>query len=113
VSELGDEEQEQELIARQLAEELSKLRVQDVVISSLVQVSSIAYRRLGLTAETAEQRDLEQVRLAIDTLNALVPVVERVVPPELVGQFRDEIANLQLAYVKAASGESPGGGEAA
>src|SRR4029450_10031632 len=38
-----------EELARQLAEELKKLRVEDVVIQSLVQISSIGYRRPGLT----------------------------------------------------------------
>jgi hypothetical protein len=35
-------------------------------------------------------------------MQALVPVLEDFLPPELIQGFRDQIANLQLAYAKAA-----------
>lgn len=89
-------------LAEQLAEELAKLRVEDVLVGALIQVSSIGYRRLGLTDETKDERDLEQVRLAIDTMRALTPVLENVVPDELIRDFNQSVANLQLAYAKAA-----------
>ena len=96
-----------EELARQLAEELKKLRVEDVVIQSLVQISSIGYRRLGLTAETKDDRDLGQVRVAIETMRALVPVLQQVVPGELGRDFESSVANLQLAYAKAATEAPP------
>lgn len=96
------EEQGQEAIARELAEELRNLRVEDVLVNTLVHVSSIGYRRLGLTEESSEERELPQTALAIETMQALVPVLEDFLPPELVQGFRDQIANLQLAYAKAA-----------
>jgi hypothetical protein len=89
-------------LAEQLAEELGKLRVEDVLVGALIQVSSIGYRRLGLTDETKEERDLEQVRLAIETMRALTPVLENIVPDELIRDFDQSVANLQLAYAKAA-----------
>ena len=89
-------------LAEQLAEELAKLRVEDVLIGALIQVSSIGYRRLGLTDETKEERDLEQVRLAIETMRALTPVLQNIVPDELIRDFDQSVANLQLAYAKAA-----------
>jgi hypothetical protein len=89
-------------LAEQLAEELAKLRVEDVLVGALIQVSSIGYRRLGLTDETKEERDLEQVRLAIETMRALTPVLENIVPDELIRDFDQSVANLQLAYAKAA-----------
>ena len=79
------------------------MRVEDVLIQTLVTISSIGYRRLGLTEDTREDRDLEQARLAIDTLRAVTPVLEQVVPAELVQQFAEQVASLQLAYAKAAS----------
>jgi hypothetical protein len=100
-----------EELARQLAEELKKLRVEDVVLQSLVQISSIGYRRLGLTPETKDDRDLGQVRVAIETMRALVPVLQQVVPAELVRDFESSVANLQLAYAKAAT-EAPAAPEA-
>ncbi len=97
-----EEELEQEAIARELADELRKLRVEDVVVNTLVHVSSIGYRRLGLTEDSREVRDLGQTALAIETMQALIPVLEDFLTPELVKGFEDQIANLQLAYAKAA-----------
>ncbi|MGH3006754.1 MAG: hypothetical protein ACRDOS_12835 [Gaiellaceae bacterium] len=57
-----EQEQEQERLAEELAEELRKLRVEDVLVNTLIQVSSIGYRRLGLTEDTREDRELEQAR---------------------------------------------------
>jgi hypothetical protein len=101
VSDVPSEERER--LARDLAEELRKLRVEDVLVNTLMHVSSIGYRRLGATGDTGEERDLDQVRLAIETMRALTPVLERFVPGELVRDFNSSVANLQLAYAKAAS----------
>jgi hypothetical protein len=103
-------EPDQEEIARELAEELRRLRVEDVLVSTLVQVSSIGYRRLGLTEDSREERDLPQTALAIETMRALVPVLEDFLPEELVTTFEDQIANLQLAYAKAAKEAGDGDG---
>ncbi len=93
----------EEQLASELAEELRKLRVEDVLVQALITVSSIGYRRLGLTEDTKADRDLEQARLAIETMQALTPVLERVVPAELVRDFQSSVANLQLAYARAAA----------
>jgi hypothetical protein len=97
-----DDELEQEQLARELAEELKKLRVEDVLVNALVHVSTIGYRNLGLTEESRDERDLEQTRLAIETMQALVPVLQDFLPEDLVSGFEEQIANLQLAYAKAA-----------
>ena len=93
---------EQEQLAREVAEELRKLSVEDVLVNTLVQVSSIAYRRLGLTEDSREERDLGQTSLAIETMQALVPVLEGFLDEAVVDGFEEQIANLQLAYTKAA-----------
>ena len=78
-----------EELVRQLEAELEKLYT----------VSSLGYRRLS-----EEQRDLEQARLAIEALRALLPVLEGSVAEELVRDFKQVTANLQLAYADAAKG---------
>jgi hypothetical protein len=102
----------EEEVARRLAEEFRNLKVEDVLVSVLIQISSIGYRRLGLTEETKEDRDLPQAKLAIDTMKALTPVLGQVVPADLVRDFEQSVANLQLAYATAASdmsrGQTPG-----
>jgi hypothetical protein len=95
----------EEQVARELAQELQKLKVEDVLISVLIQISAIGYRRLGLTEETKDDRDLPQAKLAIDTMKALMPVLGEVVPADLIRDFEQSVANLQLAYATAASSD--------
>jgi hypothetical protein len=96
------DEVEQARLAQELAEELRKLRVEDVLVNTLVHVSTIGYRRLGLTEDSRDERDLDQSRLAIETMRALLPVLQGFLPADVVSGFEEQIANLQLAYAKAA-----------
>jgi len=89
---------DEELVA-QLEEELKKLKVGDLLVQTLYTVSSLGYRKLA-----EEDRDLDQARLAIDALRALLPVLEGSVPEELVRDFKQVTSNLQLAYADAAKG---------
>ena len=95
--------EDQEQIARELAEELRRLRVEDVLLQSLITISAIGYRRLGLEPDTKDDRDLSQAKLAIDTMRALTPVLAEVVPEELVREFNQQVASMQLAYARAAA----------
>jgi predicted nucleic acid-binding protein len=88
-----------EELVRQLEAELQKLKVSDLLVQTLYTVSSLGYRRLA-----DEDRDLEQARLAIEALRALVPVLEGSVGEDLVRDFKQVTANLQLAYADAAKG---------
>jgi len=101
---------EEEQLAQQLAEELRRLRIEDVLIQTLITISSIGYRRLGLTEDTKSDRDLQQAKLAIDTMTALTPVLENVVPAELIRDFNQSVASLQLAYAQAAGEGADGEG---
>ena len=86
-----------EELVQQLEEELKKLKVSDLLVQTLYTVSSLGYRRLG-----AEDRDLDQARLAIESLRALLPVLESELGEEAVRDFKQVTANLQLAYADAA-----------
>ena len=99
---------DEERLAREVAEELRNLKVEDVLVHTLMTVSSLGYRRVGLTDDTRQDRDLEQTRLAIETMRALTPLLGKFVPPEVVRDFNGSVANLQLAYVEATSEETPG-----
>lgn len=100
---VADEEQKQpsdEELVRQLEAELQKLKVSDLLVQTLYTVSSLGYRRLS-----DEHRDLAQARLAIEALRALTPVLEGSVAEELVRDFKQVTANLQLAYADASKGD--------
>jgi hypothetical protein len=97
---VADEEQqptaeEQELVD-QLRAELEKLRVSDLLLQSVYTISSLGYHRL-----TGETKDLDQARLAIEALKALLPVLEGAVPEEALRDFNQVLANMQLAYAAA------------
>ena len=93
-------ENERELV-EQLQAELGRLKVSDLLLQTLYTISSLGYHRLS-----GENKDLEQARLAIDALKALVPVLEGAVPAEAVRDFNQVLANMQLAYAAAAQ-ENP------
>ena len=85
-------ENEQQLI-EELQAELRRLKVSDLLLQTLYTVSSLGYHRLS-----GEDEDLEQARLAIDALRALVPLV----PEERRPDLQQVLTNLQLAYADAA-----------
>ena len=84
-----------------LLDALRQLQVADLLVQTLSTVSSLAFHRLA-----EEHRDLEQVRLAIETLRALVPVLTGAISPELQRDFEQVTANLQLAYAAAVTPRS-------
>jgi hypothetical protein len=86
-----------EELVQQLEEELKKLKVGDLLVQTLYTVSSLGYRKLS-----ADDRDLEQARLAIEALRALLPVLEGSIGEDVVRDFKQVTANLQLAYANAA-----------
>ena len=94
-SRLAEEEQK---LVEELQSELAKLKVSDLLLQTLYTVSSVGYHRLS-----GETKDLGQAKLAIDSLIALLPVLEGEVPEEALRDFRQVLANLQLAYASAAS----------
>ena len=96
----GAEPSQEELVA-QLEEELKKLKVSDVLVQTVFTLSSLGFGKLS-----GEGPDLEQARLAIESLRVLVPVLEGSVPPEATRDFNQMVANLQLAYAQAASAAS-------
>lgn len=92
----GGRESGVELTAEQLVEEFRKIKVSDLVASTVLTLSQIGYGKLDPAS-----RDLEQARLAIESIRVLIPVIEASVAKELVRDFNQVLANLQLAYAKA------------
>jgi hypothetical protein len=94
---LADDEQR---LVEELQAELAKLKVADLLLQTLYSVSSLSYHRLS-----GEGRDLEQARLGIEALKALLPVLEGAVPADALRDFGQLLANLQLAYADAVAEE--------
>lgn len=87
---------EEQISEAELLDALQQLQVSDLLVQMLSTVSSLAFHRLS-----DDNRDLEQAKLAIDSLRAVVPLLAGSVPPELVRDFEQVTANLQLAYAAA------------
>ena len=90
----------------ELREALDRIRVEDVLLNALSAAASIGFHRVS-----PEGRDLDQVRLAIESLRALDPVLrEGGVEEAIVRDLEQARANLQLAYAAAVSEpEAPAG----
>src|ERR1700759_3374817 len=67
--------------------ELKRLRVEHVLIEHVVTLINVGMMRTGLSPDTEEERDPAQVRLAIEAIRALMPVLEQAVPQQ-VGQIQ-------------------------
>ncbi len=114
------EPSEEELRAAYEAE-LSRITPADMMLQAAVSLLNIGARRLGLTgpaepsqgsagaeggARAGSERDLAQVRDAIDGVRALLGVLERSIPEDL-RPLRDALSQLQIAYAR----EAPAGGQ--
>jgi len=94
-------------------EELSRITSAEVVLQATVSLLNLGARRLGLVGgdPTAAgggpppERDLEQVRDAIDAVRGLMGVIERRAPRE-ARPLRDALSRLQMAYAREASAAS-------
>ena len=96
--------EEADLSPEELLEHIRQLKVSDLLLSILPTVAQLGYAKLE-----PEGRDLEQAQLAIESLRALTPLLADTVPDEVVSDFEQATANLQLAYAKAV-GEELGAG---
>ncbi|MFL5865399.1 MAG: hypothetical protein ACJ780_32305 [Solirubrobacteraceae bacterium] len=121
----SDQPSEDELRAAYEAE-IKKVRIEQILLDQVVSLINLGMRRTGLSPGTEDERDLEQVRLAIEAVRALLLLVEQTAPRE-AAPIRDAVSQLQLAYVRlggaaptgaaaaatgggGAGGEGPGGG---
>jgi hypothetical protein len=84
---------------RRLQEEIGRLSVADHLVLMMHSLSSLAIDRLGLGQESADRKDLDQARLAIDGFRALLGVLEGKRPAEEITAHRAALSQLQLAYV--------------
>ena len=101
---------EEELRAAYEAE-LKRLRVEHVLLDNVAALVNLGMRRTGLVPGTEEERDPDQVRLAIEALRALLPVLEQAAP-EQIGAIRDAVSQLQIAFVRIGGQPgTPGGAE--
>jgi hypothetical protein len=102
---------EEELRAAYEAE-LKRLRVEQVLLEGIVSLINLGMRRTGLAPGTENERDPEQVRLAIEGVRTHLPRVESVAPQQ-AAQIREALSQMQLAYVRIGGAPPAAGGDSA
>ena len=93
----------EDITPEKLAEELGKLRIEDLVLSTVTTLGQLAYVKL-------EAKDLDQARLAIDAMAALLPTLEERADATVMRDYKQLLANARLAYANAASAADPPNG---
>jgi hypothetical protein len=103
----SEQPQTQEELRARLEEQLRRLRIQDLLVESVVSVLNLTARRIA----KEDERDLEQARVGIEAIRAWVDLL----PEEAATQIRNALSELQMLYAQAAeggeAGEEGGSGE--
>ena len=76
----------------ELIDQIRAIQVGQFLLSTISTLASLTYGKL-------DGGDLEQARLGIDALRALLPVLESEIEAETRRDLEQAIANLQMAYV--------------
>lgn len=82
-------------------QELKRIRVEDVLVQTVVSLLNLGGRKLGLAPGTDDERDLEQARQAVEGVRALLPLVEPALGEDAT-QVQQALSQLQMAYAQAA-----------
>jgi hypothetical protein len=86
----------------QILEQLKQLKIEDVLLQTVVTLVNLSGRRL--TVE--EEKNVDQARKGIEAARALLPLL----PEEGVQPVKDALSQLQMLYVRetqGAAGEPP------
>ena len=89
-----------EITPEQLAEELRKLKIEDLVLSTASTLGQLAYAKL-------ESKDFDQARLAVDAMAALLPTLDGRVDEHVLRDFKQLLANVRMAFTSAVSATEP------
>jgi hypothetical protein len=91
-------EQPQEPTPEELIDAVKQMKVSDLLLSTAATLAQLGFAKLDEST-----RDLEQARLAIEGMKGLLVALEGAVPDEVLRDFNQVVANLQLAYASAAA----------
>jgi len=104
---MSQQEPNEDELRAALEEQMKQIRVEDVVLQTIVTLINLGARRLGIAGspEEAGERDPAQAQLAIEGARALLALVDG----EQLGPIRDALSQLQMAFVKEAqpAGDGP------
>jgi hypothetical protein len=95
----------EEQLRAQIEEQLRTVRVQDLLLDSVVSLLNLSARRIA----KEDERDLEQAQVGIEAVRALVDLID----PEPAKQIRTALSEVQVLYARQAQagGTGPEGAE--
>lgn len=93
----------EEEMRERLEEQLRRVRVQDLLLESVVSVLNLTARRIA----KEDERDLEQARVGIEAVRAVIGLLDE----EPAAQVRSALAEVQMLYAKEAGGADEPGAE--
>ena len=100
----------EEELKQRIEEQLRKVRVEDLLLESVVSVLNLSARRIA----KEDEQDLEQARVGIEAVRALLGFLEE----EPAKQVQSALSEVQMLYARAAGaagepeepGQASGGG---
>ena len=94
---MSAQEPSDEELRAALEEQMRRITVQDVIVQTAVTLVNLGAQKLG------EDGDLEQARLAVEGVKALMPLL----PEEVQTPVKDALSQLQMAFAR--ESQDPGG----
>lgn len=85
-----------ELTPETLAEQIRLLKIEDILVSTIMTLGQLAYAKL-------DAREVDQAQLAIDAIAALLPALEGRADPSVLRDFKQLLANVRLAFANTVS----------
>jgi hypothetical protein len=99
---LNPEQMSEEQLRAAYEAEIKRIRVEQVLLENVVTLINLGMRRTGLMEGTEDERDPQQVTVAVDSVRALLPLIERIAPEQLQ-PIREALSQLQLAFVQSST----------
>lgn len=88
----------EELTPEQIADAIRGMKVSDLLLSTVTTLAEVGFAKMS-----DETKDLPQAQLAVDAIGLLLPKLDGFVAEDLLGQLRQMLAQLQIAYAQTAS----------
>jgi hypothetical protein len=77
----------------------------DVLLSTVHLLVTVGFERTGL--RPGSERNIGDVELSVEGVRALLPVLEKMLPPDVMNQYRQALLELQMAYAEAVRDRAP------
>jgi hypothetical protein len=91
-------------------QQLKSLRVEDLVVETVISLLNLGGRKAGLSPGTEDEVDMDQVRVAVEGVRALLPLCEDRLGQD-AGPIRQALSQLQMAYAQGVTTGGTDGGE--